>query len=55
MEYKKSKLQQEKSGQYKLTIPEWCVKKVLGAKKGDYIGFDFMGNILKLFKIQKEV
>ncbi len=41
IEYKRTKLQQEKSGQYKLTIPEWCVKKVLDAKKGDFIGFDF--------------
>lgn len=42
-EYKKSKLQQEKSGQYKLSIPEWCIKKVLQAIKGDYINFDFKG------------
>ena len=41
IEYKRTKLQQEKSGQYKLTIPEWCVKKVLDAKKGDFISFDF--------------
>jgi len=41
IEYKRTKLQQEKSGQYKLTIPEWCVRKVLDAKKGDFISFDF--------------
>jgi len=50
IEYKRTKLQQEKSGQYKLTIPEWCVKKVLDAKKGDFINFDFKGNELILTK-----
>ncbi len=50
IEYKRTKLQQEKSGQYKLTIPEWCVIKVLGAKKGDLINFDFRGGKLILTK-----
>jgi hypothetical protein len=49
-EYKRVKLQEEKSGQYRITMPEWCVVKVLDAKKGDFIEFDFKGNQLILTK-----
>jgi len=50
LKYMRTKLQQEKSGQYKLTIPEWAVTKVLDAKKGDFINFDFIGGRLILTK-----
>lgn len=43
-QYKKTRLQQNKVGQYTLTIPQWIVKKVLCAEKGDLINFDFKGN-----------
>ncbi len=48
-EYKNMKLQYH-SGRYTLTIPEWMVKKVLDAKKGDIIKFDFKGNKIFLEK-----
>jgi len=43
-QYKKTKLQQNKVGQYTLTIPNWIVKKVLCAEKGSMIKFDQLGN-----------
>lgn len=48
--YKKTRLQQNKEKQYTLTIPFWLVEKVLEAKKGDRIEFDFLGNKLILTK-----
>lgn len=38
------------SGRYTLTVPEWMVKKVLCADKGDMINFDFEGNKIILRK-----
>lgn len=49
-QYKKTKLQQNKVGQYTLTIPQWIVKKVLCAEKGSMIKFDFKGNKVILEK-----
>ena len=49
-QYKKSKLQRNITGQYTLTIPKWVVEKVLIAKKGDIIKFDFRGNQVVLEK-----
>lgn len=48
--HKKSKLQENKLGQYTLTIPRWLVKKVLCAKKSSIIKFDFEGNKVILEK-----
>jgi len=48
-EYKNVKLQHS-SGRFYLTIPEWMVRKVLDAKKGDLINVDFKGNELILKK-----
>lgn len=48
-QHKKVKLQHH-SGRYTLTIPAWLVEKVLVAKKGDWINFDFQGNKLILEK-----
>lgn len=44
---------QHHSGRYTLTIPEWMVKKVLDAKKGDIIKFDFKGNKIILEKVEE--
>jgi hypothetical protein len=54
IEYKRTRLQQDKNGQYRLTIPEWCVLKVLDAKKGEFITFDFnkIGLILNRDELQ---
>ncbi len=42
--HKTAKIQQNKTnGQYSITIPSWLVEKVLVAKKGDVIDFDFEG------------
>ncbi len=48
-EHKKAILQHH-SFRYTLTIPKWIVKKVLCAKKGDVIKFDFKGNKVILEK-----
>ena len=50
-QYKNMKLQHH-SGRYTLTIPEWMVKKVLDAKGGDLINFDFKGSQLILEKLK---
>ena len=42
-QYKKTKLQHH-SNRYTLTIPKWIVEKVLCAKQGSVIKFDFRGN-----------
>jgi hypothetical protein len=52
-EYKKIKLQCDNNGRYSLTIPKWCVKKVLCAEKGDVITFDFSGNSVFIKKENK--
>ena len=39
----KTKIQHH-SNRYTLTIPKWIVKKVLCAKQGSVIKFDFRGN-----------
>ena len=49
-QYKKTKLQQNKVMQYTLTIPKWIAEKVLCAKKGSTIKFDFKGNQVILEK-----
>lgn len=49
-QHKKTKLQQNKMGQYTLTIPQWIVKKVLCADKGNVVRFDFQGNKVILEK-----
>lgn len=49
-EFKAVRLQLSLNGQYSITIPEWAVKKVLCAEKGDRIGVDFQGNKLILEK-----
>lgn len=48
-EYKKVKLQYH-SNRYTVTVPEWMVRKVLCATKGDTIIFDFEGDKLTLKK-----
>lgn len=50
LKYMRTKLQQEASGQYKLTIPKWAVEDVLESKKGSYIDFSFKGGKLILTK-----
>lgn len=47
--HKKTKLQC-RNGQYTLTIPAFFVEKVLVAKKGDSIDFDFQGGEVILKK-----
>ena len=47
--HKKTKLQHH-SNRYTLTIPKWIVKKVLCAKQGSVIKFDFKGNQVILEK-----
>jgi len=47
--HKKTKLQHH-SNRYTLTIPAWLVKKVLCAKQGSVIKFDFKGNQVILEK-----
>jgi hypothetical protein len=51
-EHKKAKLQENKLGQYTLTIPRWIVRKVLCAEKGSIISFDFTGNKVTLQKVE---
>jgi hypothetical protein len=52
-QHKKTKLQENKLGQYTLTIPQWLVKKVLCADKGSIIKFDFKGNQVILEKVEE--
>lgn len=52
--YKATRLQKNKSGQYSLTIPFWIVEKVLQARKGDRIEFDFQGDKVILNKSKQE-
>ncbi len=47
-DHTKAKLQF--TNRYTLTIPKWLVEKVLGAKKGSVIKFDFLGNKVILEK-----
>jgi len=48
-QHKKTILQYN-SNRYTLTIPRWLVTKVLCAKKGSVIKFDFSGNKVILEK-----
>jgi len=50
LKYTRTKLQQDKSLQYRLTIPKWAVEDVLEAVKGDFIDFSFKGGKLILTK-----
>lgn len=47
-QHKKAKIQY--TDRYTLTIPKWLVEKVLCAKKGSVIKFDFRGNQVILEK-----
>ncbi len=49
--YKKTRLQYN-SNRYTLTIPKWIVEKVLDAKKGDLIGFDFLKGKVVIIKLK---
>jgi len=51
-QHKKAILQENKLGQYTLTIPKWIVRKVLCAEKGSIISFDFLGNKVTLEKVK---
>ena len=48
-QHKKTKIQHH-SNRNTLTIPKWIVEKVLCAKQGSVIKFDFMGNKVILEK-----
>jgi len=48
-QHQKTKIQYH-SNRYTLTIPKWIVEKVLCAKQGSVINFDFRGNKVILEK-----